>query len=311
MVRIPQVTGSIWFNTKPLLPPDFQGKTILYDFWTYSCVNCRRTIPHLRALWDKYKSQNFLIIGIHAPEFEFEKNLKNVEKAIADLGIGWPVVLDNDYFNWTRFANHYWPAKYLADKKGNIVYTRVGEGGYAETEKEIIKLLGLPGISAGKAMVDFEHGRVCFRATPETYCGWKRGNIVNREGYKKDQKSFYEFPAAFPNDALALSGIFIAREEYVEPQEIGSEVLVNFHSNEVNLVLAPAANSAKAVVLFDEEIIPAGLRGRDVNEYGEVDITKSDMYNLLKADFPTSGTLSVQLVHGKFRAYAFTFSGCS
>lgn len=135
-MQSPEIVGDVWLGSKPFTKEDLKGKLVLVDFWTYSCVNCLRTIPYLKMWRDEYKDKGFLIIGIHTPEFDFEKNPKNVEKAIKDLGVGWPVVMDNEYINWNNFANHYWPAKYLVDKTGKIVYTHFGEGAYGETEQK-------------------------------------------------------------------------------------------------------------------------------------------------------------------------------
>ena len=142
VARLPAVIGDMWFNARPLAGEDLAGKVVLIEFWTYSCVNCQRTLPHVREWWKKYKDESFLIIGVHTPEFEFEKNPANVEAAIKDLGVEWPVVLDNDFTNWNNFANRYWPTLYLADGAGRIVYSHIGEGAYDMTEAEIGKLLG-------------------------------------------------------------------------------------------------------------------------------------------------------------------------
>ena len=131
-----------WLNSSPLKLSKLKGKVVLVDFWTYSCINCQRTLPYLKTWWQKYQDKGLVIIGVHTPEFEFEKELKNVKEALKKYDVTWPVVLDNDYLIWNSFANHYWPAKYLIDHQGKIIYTHFGEGNYQETELEIQKEIG-------------------------------------------------------------------------------------------------------------------------------------------------------------------------
>lgn len=301
MVRIPKITGDTWFNSKPLTAEDLAGKVILADFWTYSCVNCQRTLPYLRGWWKKYKDEDFLIIGIHTPEFEFEKDPKNVEKAVKDLGVLWPVVLDNDYVNWNNFANRYWPAKYLADRNGNIVYSHFGEGGYAETEKEIQRLLGMTKEDLTKeSLQEHAHGKVCFIPTPELYCGYDRGFLSNDDaGYYYDEVHDYLAPEKIKEDHIALSGKFLAKKEYVESAAEGAEVLLNFRATEVNLVMEPAESPKVIVEIF--------LNSEKIKD---IDVEKSTLYNLLKSPDLIEGILAVRAKAGNFRAYAFTFSGC-
>ena len=286
MVRAPNIVGDVWFNTGSLTAVDLRGKIVLYDFWTYSCVNCQRTLPYLKAWWESYKNKNFLLIGIHTPEFEFEKDLKNVEKAIKDLGVTWPVVLDNDYVNWNAFANHYWPAKYLADRDGKIVYTHFGEGVYAETEKKIRGLLGLEDLKdvSKEAQEEHSHGNVCFIPTPETYCGYGRGNPIKGGTPSKDGD-------------IGLRGEWLVEKEYVESQSPGAQLLLRFHATEVNLVLHPVGEKA---------IIEASFNGQSK----EVRITNPTIYNLLRSKELMDGILVITAKEGSFRAYAFTFSGC-
>lgn len=313
MTRIPKIIGDTWFNSKPLLPENISGKVVLVDFWTYSCVNCQRTLPYLREWWRKYKDMNFLIIGIHTPEFEFEKNPRNVEKAAKDLGVEWPIVMDNEHVNWNNFANRYWPAKYLADAKGNIVYTHFGEGNYQETEQEIQALIKTNmGEAALPATEEKEHGHgnVCFPPTPETYCGYGRGNLSNRDGYAYDKIYGYERPEKIKEGTIGLEGKFLARPEYVESEESGATLCLQFHATEVNLVFAAPEKHAIVEILLTGKPIPEEIRGRDVNKESEAEISASTLYNLLKSDKLVEGTLSIRAKRGKFQAYAFTFSGC-
>lgn len=311
MTRGPQIVGDIWFNTpRPLTPEDLNGRVVLVDFWTYSCVNCIRTIPYLAKWWERYKNLPFFIIGIHTPEFEFEKNPRNVEEAMKKLGVEWPVVLDNDYKNWHNFANHYWPAKYLLDQNGYIIYEHYGEGAYGETERRIQETLR--GDSAIKNFPPvFEEeggGGVCFIHTPELYCGYLRGNIANRGGYHIDHLGNYTKPDEIPMNSIALLGQFNAQPEYVESFLPGAELDVRFQGTEVNLVMAPANSFGIVSISFNGETLPGEIQGADVDQ-GDVIISKPRMYNLIKSSKPLSGLLSVKAKESNFKAYAFTFLG--
>lgn len=308
MVKMPNITGRIWFNTRPLTSSYLKNKVILADFWTYSCVNCLRTLPYLRSWWGKYRDKGFLLIGIHTPEFEFEKNPENVKKAVKDLKITWPVVLDNDYINWNSFANHYWPAKYMTDKNSNVVYTHFGEGSYEETELWIQQLLGLKeGLVEIK---EHKHGAVCFIPTPELYCGYERGVISNLEEYKRDRVENYLPPMDFKEDSIALSGKFFTAPEYVEPREKDATIHLRFRGTEVNLVLSPNSGEGIAEVLFDNFPIEEQIRGKDLNDFNHLIVRKPKMFNLLKSHDLQQGVLSIRYEKGALKAYAFTFSGC-
>lgn len=307
MERLPEIKGDTWFNSEKLTKKDFEGKVVLIDFWTYSCVNCLRTLPFIRGWWEKYKDKGLMIVGVHSPEFEFEKDKNNVKKSLQKLNVTWPVVLDNEMINWNNFANRVWPAKYISDKKGNIVYTHFGEGSYKETE-EVIQ-----GLLKGNNMPDLKdkehsHGNVCFPATPELYCGYYRGRLANDGGYRKDKEADYKMPDHFSQDSIALSGRFFSDAEYVESRSSMVELHLNFQAVEVNLVMD--SNKATVEILFNGNPLGKDLWGSDVKS-GEVDIKGPRMYNLLQTKNYTQGVLSVRAKKGNFKAFAFTFSGCS
>ena len=168
--KAPKIMGiEGWINSEPLDLETLRGKVVLIDFWTYSCINCIRTLPHIKEWYKKYKDNGLVIIGVHTPEFEFEKKLSNVQSAVKDFGITYPVALDNNYSTWQNYDNHYWPAHYLINQDGAISYTHFGEGNYLETENEIRKLLKLPLLNQLTEEKSF-HGRI----TPETYLGSAR-----------------------------------------------------------------------------------------------------------------------------------------
>lgn len=316
-MKLPKIVGDTWFNLpsdeQALTSDDFTGKIILVDFWTYSCINCLRTLPYLQDWWEKYQDKNFLLIGVHTPEFEFEKNPKNVKKAIKDLGVDWPVVLDNDYLNWNNFANHYWPAKYLADKKGNIVYEHFGEGAYTQTEQKIAELLSNGNLMQMPKIEDVEHhhGAVCFIPTPETYCGFARGRLANPEGYRENEVFEYKLPENLKENEIALSGSFLATGEFVQSSKLGASLYLNFKATEVNLVLTSSDTKAAIEVKLNDELPEPEIRGTNVDELGEVKITQPTMYNLIKSKDLVTGILKVASLKGRFQAFAFTFSGCA
>src|SRR5579859_745423 len=195
--------GGTWLNSPPLsLKKDLQGKVVLVDFWTYSCINCIRTLPYLRKWYDTYKDQGFVIIGVHSPEFAFEKKTENVARAIKDLQVTWPVVQDNDLKIWGAYNNEFWPAHYLIDQKGKIRYTHFGEGNYVETENAIRQLLSEKPVAATEPLIPSH------QLTPETYLGWGRGRLsyTNENSLKTDQTATYDFKSNLPDDAVGLKG---------------------------------------------------------------------------------------------------------
>jgi thiol-disulfide isomerase/thioredoxin len=309
MTAFPKIEGHIWIGQNPMTLDDLSGKVVLVDFWTYSSVNCRRTIPYLREWREKYKDEDFIIIGIHTPEFEFESNPKNVENAVRELGITWSVLLDNDYVNWNNFENDSWPAKYLVDKEGNIVYSHLGEGKYEETEEKIRELLGLQGNSA--TIDDHTHGKSCSFPTAETFCGYLRGNIANDLSYTEEAEEVYVAPDNLREGEIALNGAFFASPEYVESREEGATISLSFHAMEVNLVLGPERDGAKIEILLDDFSLDDDVRGTDVDADGRCAVNRPDMYNLIKSKEVIDGVIKIRAREGNFRAYVFTFSGCA
>jgi thiol-disulfide isomerase/thioredoxin len=307
MVKAPQINSESWLNGEQ---PEVKGQVVLYDFWTYSCVNCLRTIPSLKKLWQKYKYHGLVIIGIHTPEFEFEKDRENVEKAIKDLGVEWPVVMDNDLEIWHSFANKYWPSKYLTNKKGKIKYQHFGEGAYEQTEKAIQKLLFNKGDELPEISSAHEHS-ACFKPTPEKYLGYSRGTIVNLGGYYFDEDSNYMLEVDVPLHQIGLKGHFTATQEYIQSKDSHSEIVLHFHATEVNLVLEAVEEEAQIKVLFEDQALTEEVRGSDLDSGSVVRVKKSRLYNLLKSPTPVEGKLIIRGDKAEFKAYAFTFSGCS
>jgi len=313
MTKLPDIKGHVWIGSEPITLDDIAGKVVLVDFWTYSCVNCLRTLPHLREWHEKYKNDGLVIIGIHTPEFEFEQEPKNVKEAMLRLGVTWPVLLDNDFENWDAFNNKFWPAKYLADTEGNIVYTHFGEGNYEETESKIRELLGLggPGEKTETKNEEHVHGAVCSIATAESYCGYMRGNIANELGYAEDTEEEYKTNPDAKEGEINLNGKFFVTHEYAESRGVGATLSLALRGTEVNLVMSFAKGEATVEVLWNGKSMPKELRGKDISEEGKLVISRSDIYNLIKSDKPVEGTITIRAEKGNFRAYAFTFSGCT
>jgi thiol-disulfide isomerase/thioredoxin len=319
-----------WFNTgaqsagqktiptpsPALLPAELRGKVILVDFWTYSCVNCVRTLPYLRAWYETYKDRGFVIIGVHSPEFEFEKVSANVARAMRDLGVSWPVVQDNDYAQWNAYGNKYWPAHYFIDAKGQVRYFHFGEGGYDIAEgviKALLKEAGAPvGAAAGGAAasgaattstsVATAAGPVLEAQTPETYLGYERGRgLRSAITPVADKAAVYTLASGLANGEWSLQGGWTVTGQYIRPEGSGS-LEIDFHSKDLFLVVEPEDGYGSLVVSLDGKPGPdtADVKG------GVVKPQASRLYHLVA--LPKGGEHLLRLdVRGKLRLFAFTF----
>jgi thiol-disulfide isomerase/thioredoxin len=275
-----------WLNSPPLSAEQLRGRVVLVDFWTYSCVNWLRTLPYVRAWADRYRGDGLVVVGAHAPEFGFEHDLENVRRAVAELGVTYPVVIDNDFAIWRSFDNHYWPAVYLVDRDGRISFRHFGEEAYAETERAIQQALGVVGDLAGveadglSLAADWET-----LGSQETYLGYAR---AERRG-----------------DGLV--GAWRVGEEFVELEEPGGSISYRFRARDVNLVLAPGAQPARFAVRIDGEP-PGDDHGLDSNAAGEGVVTEPRMHQLVRQG-SGSGERTVELtfLDAGVRAYVFTF----
>ena len=297
--------GLTWFNVeKPLKMIDLIGKVVLIDFWTYSCVNCIRTLPFLKAWDDKYRDSGLVIIGVHSPEFEFEKDLGNVQSAVQDFGIGYPVVQDNDFRIWRAYNNHYWPAKYLVDKDGVIRYTHFGEGNYDETERAIQELLGEKTVS----LVDMPEYKSDTRS-PETYIGYNRiSNLVSSPPIKKDLTASYITPRSFPTNGIGFQGEWQITPEYGQSYR-ASSLFFRFDADEVDLVMAPTLNqNTNGTPTHDSGVgAPTAEVYVDGEKITTLTIDKDTLYNLVKLDQRENHIIEIKFPEGGVRAYAFTF----
>jgi thiol-disulfide isomerase/thioredoxin len=316
-VRCPQIQTERWLNGAPVRQA--AGDVVLVDFWDYTCANCLATLPYLRE-WDaRYRDLGLRIAGVHAPEFEFARDAAHIERAIGDLGITWPVAIDNDYKNWQAYANRYWPAKYLADGKGYLRYYHFGEGGYGETEQVIQALLHElhPDVALPDVLEPFRGrdtpGAVCYRPTPELYLGYARGLFGHQEELREDRQAEYHRPQRRAMNAAYLDGTWTVRQEHAEAAA-GASLSVWYQAAEVNLVLHPGDGAAAVLeIALDDAPVPAHLRGDDVAVEDGVTLVQVGgprMYRLVRGDDFEEHELLLRARTPGVRAYAFTFVSC-
>ncbi len=290
----PEFSGiEAWLNSQPLNMAELRGKVVLIDFWTYSCINCVRTLPYITK-WDRtYRDKGLVIIGIHAPEFEFEKKKANVEAAIANHKIEYPVALDNNLDTWTAFKNQYWPAHYLIDKEGRVVYTHFGEGNYAETENNIRYLLGLD----KRTDVVQEESSVSRDQSPETYLGYNRAaNFISQEVMKNDAVQTYTAPKFIPSDHWALSGSWMVGAEKITSEMPGASLQHNFTAGKVFLVLG--TKDGKPIK------VDIKLNGES---YKTLTVYQHMLYELISQSKAKNGLVEIISETTGLEAYAFTF----
>ncbi|MBV8939609.1 MAG: cytochrome c biogenesis protein DipZ [Alphaproteobacteria bacterium] len=296
-----------WINTKPLTMHELNGKVVLVDFWTYSCVNCVRTLPYLTAWDSKYRNKGLVIVGVHAPEFEFEKKPDNVKMAVIQRGIHYPVALDSELRTWDNFHNRYWPAHYLIDRNGNVVYTHFGEGNYEETEHNIRYLLGLTETEpAGAPAVTVEPSSGNGQ-TPETYLGYRRAErFSSKINAVHDAQTEYQFPSFLPIDQWALKGRWKIGPEYIVSGAQGAALRLNFKARKVFLVLGSAGGGpVHASLMLNGEKV-AGNAGKDAPG-GTVTVRQHTLYELIDQKTAQNGLLEITADADGLEAYAFTF----
>lgn len=296
------IPGGVWLNSDPLTLAELQGKVVMIDFWTYSCINCQRTLPYLREWNQKYKDKGLVIIGVHSPEFEFEKSEKNVAQAIKDFQVTYPVFQDNNFATWRAYSNRYWPAKYIIDKEGFIRYSHFGEGAYDETEQVIQELLK----EAGATDVNSEINNPTYQVqakTPEIYLGYSRiENFSSPENIKKDTLGKYTTPPNLKSNEFAFSGDWTIMDEYANPQK-GATLTLIFEAKEVFLVMRPKGAPAKVKVYLDEKMQDFG----ENNINGVVTVTGDQLYKLINLQSPDQHTLRLEFEDNNAELYAFTF----
>lgn len=300
LVHAPELASSgPWHNSGPLTLKELKGKVVLIDFWTYSCINCIRTLPYIQGYWERYKDDPFMLIGVHSPEFVFEKSEANVRDAIRRHGLTYPIVQDNDFGTWRAFSNHYWPAKYLIDAEGYVRYTHFGEGDYEETNKAIMSLLKEIGAAdEGSEPMQREPPAIRRTMTPETYLGERSWPALgNSNGDPTDAIISYSTPSALTLNRYYLDGDWqlLDGERQVLRSAEGA-ILIRALAGEVNLVLGveDGKESVSADIIVDSK------------KTKTISIDHHDLYNLFKGEY---GEHDIILrFHGKNVAgYAFTF----
>jgi cytochrome c biogenesis protein CcdA/thiol-disulfide isomerase/thioredoxin len=315
---LPPLDGAVqWLNSPPLTAQALKGKVVLVDFWTYSCINCLRTLPYVKAWAEKYRDQGLVVIGVHAPEFAFERDVGNVTKAMKDLGINYPVAIDNDYKIWRAFNNEYWPAHYFADAQGRIRYHHFGEGDYAESERVIQQLLreagaakvadGLISASAEGVQLAPDMNEV---QSPETYVGYQRSeHFVPETGLVPDKLKSYSPPSQLALNDWSLGGQWTVGSERATSSAPSSRIVYRFHARDLHLVLGPGADGkpVRFKVLIDGKA-PGDAHGTDVAPDGSGSVTEQRLYQLVRqSDGVTDRTFSIEFLDPGVSAYAFTF----
>lgn len=295
------ITG--WVNSPPLTLNQLKGKVVLIDFWTYSCINCIRTLPYLKDWYAKYHDKGFEIIGVHSPEFEFEKNFDNVKDAVQKDGIKYPVVLDSNYVTWGNYHNHYWPAHYLIDKNGNIVYEHFGEGDYATTENNIRFLLGL-NKTTNPSNFETEGNAP---ETPETYLGYARMETYSSpEQITNDKPSSYSFPANLSENDWALSGNWIVKSENIVSAASNAALEIHFYARKVFAVMGNSTGSPIDVrVLLNGKPVVDG-KGKDVID-SKITVNRYDLFEVLSLPESSRGRLELIADAPGLMVYTFTF----
>jgi len=322
-IRAPDLIGGYWVNSEPQHISELRGRAVLIDFWDYTCVNCIRTLPYVTEWHRRYVALGLTVIGVHAPEFSFARELDGVKRAVETFGIDYPVVMDNGYTIWQAYANRYWPAKYLVDKDGYLRFHHFGEGAYIETERAIHTLLREidPGVALPEPMPPVRDsdapGAVCYRVTPELYLGYQRGRIGNPSGLVTKQTAVFRDPGVHAEGFFFLDGEWRWDEECIvkPPGSSGeSRVSIRYTAREVNLVMNPLLRRACRVrVLLDGQPVPRDHAGSDLlvsDEAAIVEVDSPRMYRLVASPDIGSHELSLVTADAGIAMYAFTFVSC-
>jgi thiol-disulfide isomerase/thioredoxin len=306
-----------WLNSQPLTPASLRGKVVLVDFWTYACVNWRRTLPYVRAWADKYRDHGLVVIGVHTPEFSFEHNLDNVRWALQDMKIEYPVVIDNNYAVWNAFNNEYWPALYFIDAKGHVRHHQFGEGEYQQCEailQQLLKETGNGGISQDLVSVYPRGAEVPADAgslrTPETYTGYGQTKSFSSPGGAAwDKPHVYTLPVSLTLNHWALAGNWTVGKEAVTLNQFPGRIAYCFHARDLNLVMGPPARgtSVRFRVLLDGQ--PPGLaHGADIDSEGNGTIVEQRLYQIIRQAEPiTDRQFEIEFHDSGVQVFDFTF----
>lgn len=310
-------------NNQPIHLANYKGKVVLIDFWTYSCINCIRTIPFLNDWYSKYADKGFVIIGVHSPEFEFEKNYDNVKTAVQKFGIMYPVVLDNNLGTWNAYGNQYWPRHYLIDAQGYIREDHIGEGGYAETEKTIQSLLAERAALDGLKQISFstktaptinskslQYIDLSKQTTPELYLGYSyaRSPLGNSQNFEPEQTVTYTIPSNTnlqPN-IVYLDGQWKNNRDNIELQGNSGSIILTYYAKAVNIV-ASGKGQTGTVTEDGNSKIPIKSIGTDLNKDGKFILNGQRLYNLALHDSYGVHSIIINVKGKGFQLYTFTF----
>ena len=306
-----------WINSPPLTAEGLQGRVVLVQFWTYSCINWLRTMPYVRAWAEKYRDRGLVVIGVHSPEFGFEHNLDNVRRAAKELNVKYPIAVDNQYAIWQGFENQYWPALYFVDAKGRVRHHQFGEGSYEESEKIIQELLAEAGHgSADGALVSVE-GRGAEAAadwrslrSPENYVGYERTqNFASAGGIKSDQRHGYTAPERLKLNHWALAGDWTVGKETTVLHQAKGRIRYRFHARDLHIVMGPGEPGApvRFRVLIDGKP-PGDAHGTDVDAEGNGTAAEQRLYQLIRQPGPvTDREFEIEFLEPGLEVFAFTF----
>jgi len=315
---LPSLRGATgWLNSKPLTQVDLRGKVVLVDFWTYTCVNWRRTLPFIRAWADKYGDHGLVVIGVHTPEFSFEHTVENIRWALKDMRISYPVAIDSDYAIWRAFNNEYWPASYFIDAKGHIRNHQFGEGDYQRCETVIQQLLteaGFGGFDRAPVSVDTFGAEAAADPdnlrSPETYVGYEQTkNFASSHGAAWNKPHTYEFPARLGLNSWALAGDWTAGKEAARLNQPSGRIAYRFHARDLNLVMGPAipGASVRFRVLLDGHP-PTAAHGVDIDSQGNGTVVEQRLYQLIRQHEPViDRQFEIEFLDSGVEAFDFTF----
>ncbi|MDO9376096.1 MAG: thioredoxin family protein [Ferruginibacter sp.] len=314
----PSFSGATgWLNSKPLTAKELKGKVVLIEFWTFTCINWMRTNPYARAWAEKYKAQGLIVIGVHTPEFSFEKDIDNIRRSVKDRNINYPVAIDNNYGVWNAFKNQYWPAFYFIDARGNIRHHQFGEGNYEQSEKVIQQLLTEAGsVGLNNELVSLETDGDEADAdwsnlqSPENYLGYPRTNDFASPGNLKINKGHeYILPKRLKLNEWALSGEWTAGKEAVMLNSSNGRIVYQFHARDVNLVMGPTVpgTSTRFRISIDGQP-PEFAQGKDIDNKGFGIVSEQRMYQLIRQTSPIiDRKFEIEFLDPGVEAFAFTF----
>ena len=306
-----------WLNSQPLTAAGLRGKVVLIDFWTYTCINWLRTLPYVRAWAEKYKAQGLVVIGVHSPEFAFEKNLDNVRRAAKDMRVDFPIAIDSDHALWRAFKNEYWPALYFVDAQGRIRHHHFGEGEYERSERIIQQLLATAGSGGSGHELVSVVGRGFEAAadwgslqSPENYLGYERTeNFASPGGAVLDKRRVYAGPARLRLNQWALSGEWTVQKQATVLNQANGRIAYRFHARDLHVVMAPAVRgtSVRFRVLIDGQP-PGAAHGIDVDDKGNGTVSEQRLYQLIRQAKPIADRqFEIEFRDSGVEAFAFTF----